>query len=304
LANAAPFFSIITPAYNREKMIATTIDSVLAQTFPDWELLIIDDGSKDNTAQIVKRYNDSRIRYIYQTNAERSAARNNGIAHATGQFICFLDSDDEYLPQHLQTFHDFIKAKNFENAFYYAPSILDSGNKKETSLIYDGTQHHAVWAWHALLQNCGVCVPRTFLKDNNFPLQFNVWEDMHLWLRLLVHNKFYQLPQPLAIVHFHDNRSINNMFETIDIKHIDKYAEAVNHLFTNYYDKLKPILTHRMRIDFIVAKYVAFAGIAAKKGMLKKFLALTKRIISYKPSMIFNPYLNKIHWIAWINSVK
>jgi glycosyltransferase involved in cell wall biosynthesis len=304
LANAVPFFSIITPAYNREKMIATTIDSVLAQTFPDWELLIIDDGSVDNTAQVIQKYNDSRIRYVYQANAERSVARNNGIKHATGQFICFLDSDDEYLPQHLQTFYDFIKAKNFEDAFYYAPSMLDSGAEKTTSLVYDSKQHHAVWAWHALLQNCGVCVPRTFLQENNFPPQFNVWEDMHLWLRLLVKNKFYQLPQPLAIVHFHDNRSINNMFETIDIKHIDKYAEAVNHLFANYYDKLKPILTHQMRKDFIVAKYVAFAGIAAKKGMLKKYFQIVKRILSYKPAMIFNPYLNKIHWISWINALK
>lgn len=66
-------------------------------------------------------------------------------------------------------------------------------------------------------------------------------------------------------MHFHDNRSINNMFETIDIKHIDKYAEAVNHLFANYYDKLKPILTHQMRKDFIVAKYVAFPVLLQKK---------------------------------------
>lgn len=98
----------------------------------DWELLIIDDRSVDNTAQLIKQYNDSHYRY---TNAERSAARNNGITHATGQFICFLDSDDEYLPQHLQTFYDFIKAKNFEDAFYYAPSILDTGSKKPQALF-------------------------------------------------------------------------------------------------------------------------------------------------------------------------
>jgi len=91
-----PFFSIIIPTYNRASMIPKAIESVLQQTFVEWELIIIDDGSIDNTAEIVKTYTDSRIKYIWQENQERSVARNKGISIAKGRYICFLDSDNKY----------------------------------------------------------------------------------------------------------------------------------------------------------------------------------------------------------------
>ena len=97
-------FSIIIPSYNRANHLPKAIESVLAQSFTDWELIIVDDGSTDNTSDVVASYNDPRIKYIYQENAERSAARNNGIRNANGEWICFLDSDDVYLNQHLAVF--------------------------------------------------------------------------------------------------------------------------------------------------------------------------------------------------------
>ena len=86
-------FSIIIPTYNRAAFLPKAIESVLAQTYTDWELIVVDDGSTDNTREVVAQYNDERIIYIYQENAERSAARNNGISQAKGDFICFMDSD-------------------------------------------------------------------------------------------------------------------------------------------------------------------------------------------------------------------
>lgn len=97
-----PFFSIIIPTYNRAHTIRRPINSILAQTFTDWELIIVDDGSTDDTQEIVESYKDPRIRYVWQENQERSAARNHGISLAKGAWICFQDSDDEYLPEHLQ----------------------------------------------------------------------------------------------------------------------------------------------------------------------------------------------------------
>ena len=96
-----PFFSIIIPTYNRAHVIMRPIDSVLRQTFEDWELIIVDDGSTDDTKSIIESYHDNRIRYVWQENQERSAARNHGIALAKGEWICFLDSDDDYYPNHL-----------------------------------------------------------------------------------------------------------------------------------------------------------------------------------------------------------
>jgi ribosomal protein S7 len=93
--------SVIVPTYNRADLIPYTINSVLSQTMSDWELIVVDDGSTDDTAAVVKRYQDDRVRYIRQENAGVSAARNRGVAHATGEYLCFLDSDDELMPQKL-----------------------------------------------------------------------------------------------------------------------------------------------------------------------------------------------------------
>ena len=99
------FFSIIIPTYNRAHVLAKAIESVINQRYTNWELIIIDDGSNDNTREVVQQFNDPRINYVYQENTERSQARNNGIKLAKGLYICFLDSDDEYCDNHLVAFY-------------------------------------------------------------------------------------------------------------------------------------------------------------------------------------------------------
>ena len=93
--------SAVIPAYNAEKYITRAIDSVLGQTRPVDEIIIVDDGSTDNTAEAIKRYGD-KIQYIYQENAGVSAARNTGIKAAATDWIAFLDADDEWLPERIQ----------------------------------------------------------------------------------------------------------------------------------------------------------------------------------------------------------
>lgn len=105
--------SIIMPCYNGEKFIKETIESVLTQTYTSWELLIIDDGSKDNSVDIIKSYQqDQRIKLIQQANAGSAAARNNGIRHSQGQYMALLDSDDIWLPNFLEEQIKFMKNKN------------------------------------------------------------------------------------------------------------------------------------------------------------------------------------------------
>ncbi|MBP6962562.1 glycosyltransferase family 2 protein [Candidatus Saccharibacteria bacterium] len=95
--------SIITPTYNRAHTIQTAIDSVLAQTYRDWEMIIVDDGSIDNTEVIVLKNKDARIKYLKKENGGASRARNYGIEYATGKWIMYLDSDDELLPMCIET---------------------------------------------------------------------------------------------------------------------------------------------------------------------------------------------------------
>ncbi|MCX7013771.1 MAG: glycosyltransferase family A protein [Candidatus Sumerlaeota bacterium] len=95
-----PMVSVVIPTYNRFRWVPEAIDSVLAQTFKDFEVIVVDDGSTDNTRETLLRYGD-RIRYLHQDNAGVSAARNRGILEARGEWITFLDSDDVWLPNRL-----------------------------------------------------------------------------------------------------------------------------------------------------------------------------------------------------------
>ena len=104
--------SIIMPAFNSAGYICESIDSVLAQTYAEWELWVVDDGSMDNTADIVKNFKDKRIHYVKQsTNKGVSAARNLGIERSRGRFLAFLDSDDVWLPEKLEKQLDFMHRK-------------------------------------------------------------------------------------------------------------------------------------------------------------------------------------------------
>lgn len=94
--------SVIIPTYNRGYIIKRSIESVLTQTYSDFELIIVDDGSTDNTKEIVESYKDHRIKYVYQENSGACAARNKGISLAKGKFIAFHDSDDIWLPSKLE----------------------------------------------------------------------------------------------------------------------------------------------------------------------------------------------------------
>lgn len=94
--------SIMMPAYNAERYLGEAIESVLAQTYPDWELIIVNDGSSDRTPEIALNYTDPRIRIIHQSNGGESIARNTALRHMRGEFVAFLDSDDAFLTRHLE----------------------------------------------------------------------------------------------------------------------------------------------------------------------------------------------------------
>ena len=106
--------SIITPCYNGEKYISETIESVIAQTYPNWEMIIIDDGSKDNSLKIAMEYaqKDNRISVFQQPNGGSASARNNGIRRSNGQYIALLDADDLWLPDFLENQISFMIEKN------------------------------------------------------------------------------------------------------------------------------------------------------------------------------------------------
>ena len=95
--NSFPFFSVVIPTYNRENIIKKAIDSVLSQSFQDFEIIIIDNGSTDKTKQFIKSYSNAKIKYFYQIGSGSPASpRNAGIRNSSAPWVCFLDSDDYF----------------------------------------------------------------------------------------------------------------------------------------------------------------------------------------------------------------
>ena len=98
-----PQISVIIPTFNRVRLVVQAIDSVLKQSFHDFEIVVIDDGSSDDTGAVIQQYTDPRVRYIYQENTGLAGARNAGIRAARGQYVAFLDADDLFLPHNLDS---------------------------------------------------------------------------------------------------------------------------------------------------------------------------------------------------------
>ena len=123
-------FSVIIPVYNKANFVAQTIQSVLAQSFTDYEIILINDGSTDKSLQVLQTFNASNIRLINQENQGLSAARNKGIAAAKGKIIALLDADDLWEPQHLQSLYEL--SQKFPEAKLYGTAYVE--------LFSDGTR--------------------------------------------------------------------------------------------------------------------------------------------------------------------
>jgi glycosyltransferase involved in cell wall biosynthesis len=204
------FFTIIIPAYNRSVLILETIKSVLNQTYKDWECIIVDDGSTDNTREDVKKImeEDNRFKYVYQENSERSAARNNGVKHALGRYICFLDSDDQFTENHLQGLFDVISKRDFKDEIYYTDCTVVKPSERikvidpiEADLIHFLVYHPIIPA--------RICASSEIFKKNLYDEDIVVVEDLILWLRLAMKYTFYRVNQNTVLYYLHDDNSVD-----------------------------------------------------------------------------------------------
>ena len=192
-------------------MISSAIESVVNQSFTNWELIVVDDGSTDNTKEIIDSYNkaDKRIKYFYQENSERSVARNNGISKAKGDWICFLDSDDLYHNNHLETFFSFISEHQFKKGLFF--SGVSYGKYDESQQYYDNSGKNNLE--FVLLNTIGVpraCCHKTILFEKKFDKNINIGEDKELWCRIIKNNPMYYHKKKTFIEIEHKNRSINS----------------------------------------------------------------------------------------------
>jgi len=212
------------PAYNMEKYIAQSIESVIAQTYNEWELVVVDDGSNDNTSLIVKEYavKDQRIKYFYQENGHTAKARNTGISMAKGEILAFLDSDDLWLPQKLKiSLQILLESKVdllFSESYHFNENIFDLSKVDYPvmgvlNMTYSGDEALRLFIERNRVPVLTVLVYKSKVTDlGGFDTNLKKSEDFDLWIRLLKSGAvFKSISQPLSAY-----RMVNNSVSSSD----------------------------------------------------------------------------------------
>jgi len=201
--------SVIIPLYNKGKYIARALDSVFAQTYQDFEAIVVDDGSTDDGPDIVREYNEPRLRLIQQANAGPGSARNRGIKETIAPYLAFLDADDEWLPGFLE-----IALQNLqkhENSALCAVGFMYPPRKVARTDIVEGEYrlpHEidpvAMKRVLDFLHSAGnvLCRKEVVLQFGGFyENKCTYGEDGYLWLQVLLNHKIYRDPTPLMVHH-------------------------------------------------------------------------------------------------------
>lgn len=216
---------MITPAYNAGLYIAQTIDSVLNQTYPHWEMIVVDDGSTDDTATIVQAYaqRDSRIKYVYQQNGRQGKARNNALSKASGKYIAFLDADDLWMKEKLEVqLANLIQQKVdliFSDSYIFTDTLHQQQRMNVAPFRYEGMKGIqqflsgnkipilTVLATKQSIQECGGFSEIRGIQNA---------EDYHLWLKMLVMGKtLVAMDPPLTYYREHANAATSGDKEAI-----------------------------------------------------------------------------------------
>ncbi|HWR06358.1 glycosyltransferase family 2 protein [Sporomusa sp.] len=197
-----PIVSVVIPAYNAGMTIERTIQSVLNQTYPSYEILVVDDGSCDDTQEKVQRYGDS-VHYIYQANAGAAAARNTGVNSAKGEWIAFLDADDEWHPQKLEIQMQFTTSKQDVVLVTNNPLIVRDGEQKDFSPV-SGEPTYSIWRHELFLRRNKIHTSSVLISKAAYEAVggcdtglLNA-QDRDLWLKLLYIGTGICINEPLT----------------------------------------------------------------------------------------------------------
>ncbi|WP_052735517.1 glycosyltransferase family 2 protein [Methanosarcina mazei] len=232
--------SVVIPLYNKEAHIQRTINSVLAQNIQDFEILVIDDGSTDKSAEVVLSITDPRIRLIQQKNAGVSAARNRGVKEAKADLIAFLDADDEWMPTFLETILRL--RKNYPNAGAYATAYNTFTKNKRTQIFDNKVIPQS--PWEGLLPNyfraaavgqypvcsSAVAIPKeVFLKVGVFAVGAWLGEDVDMWGRIALKYQIAYSRLQGAIYHQEaENRACNRKISIEEQPFIKSSQNAID----------------------------------------------------------------------------
>jgi glycosyltransferase involved in cell wall biosynthesis len=266
MINAVPVFSIVIPTYNQAGLLAHALQSVIHQTFQNWEAIVIDNYSSDNTREVVENYKDSRIRYVpFRNQGIIAASRNRGISRAQGSYIAFLDSDDLWFPAKLSSCFEYLSSGS--DAVCHGMQIRRDGRLLQEFIphqpscdVYDTLLYEG----NSIITTSTVVVKKEeLIKSGVFSEDIDIVtaEDYDLWLRLLKNGvRWTVIPEILGEYLMHSANSSNN------VKRQMRAEEAV---FNRNLSETSPITFHeklrrkkrRMMIAFRAGRRVQQAGL-------------------------------------------
>ena len=211
-----PLVSVIIPTYNRAGFVSQTLQSVLDQTYERMEIVVVDDGSIDNTREVLREYQD-KIKYIYQERSERSKARNEGFRHSQGDYIAFLDSDDVWLPTKIQKQVQILNEKPDVGLVYVGVQFIDTeGNPYDEDVSWDKPTREELYEdlmTHNIVTGTtsSAMIRRTCLeKVGLFDESMNTCEDLDLYRRIARYYGFHKIDLPLVKFRIHPKNTQHN----------------------------------------------------------------------------------------------
>ena len=315
--------SVIMPVYNRESFVCQAIESVLQQTYKDFELIVIDDGSTDRSADLIESFSDSRLHYLRQRHSGISASMNHGLQLASGQYIARLDSDDIWLPQMLASQVAILeKETDIGVAYAKAQQIDETGNRmteirgKEMRFRGDSLKSMIFEDFTCNITVVARC--DCFALAGRYDTSLHGNEDWDMWLRIAKYCNFEFNDQILAFFRSHSGNITKNTSPFFDkilesrIRVLDK-AFADGYISSKYMN-LRPIACGNVYISvgchlLMASKYINALSAFIKSLNLNAFSAkiliriafLICRICAKK---VFNHFYYGIRFLKWQSSIR
>ncbi len=256
--------SVIIPAYNKAELTAQTVESVLSQTYPNIEIIVVDDGSADSTRQRLACFTD-RIQYIYKENGGACSARNRGLQSAQGEFIAFLDCDDLYMENKIALCADFLR-KNKDVGFVHTAAYFIDDKGEVVGKYSHPQSRHQGWIVKRLLQGNYICnstpVLRRSCLDEVGPFDESVFApaDWDLWLRLASRAKAGYLDQPLTKYRVTGNHTFS---------YLDQSYEDEVHVLEKFFNT-HALYGRLLKKQSLASCYLRYAQAYLLKGDLAK----------------------------------
>ncbi len=295
-----PQISIVIPAYNAMRYLPETITTVLEQTYQNFEIVLVNDGSSDSIQNWHKTQGDSRIRLISQENRGLSEARNTGIHHARGEWIAFLDADDLWMPSKLERQVAVMEQYPEVGLVYCGVAIINAASQKTGRTM----QTHAsgfVWA-DLMLHNFVECGSTPLVRRDCFVSQGGFdphlgshAEDWDMWLRLALHWRFYGIPEPLVCYRQHEGGASKNWLQmersfVIVLQKAMDEALALQAMLPSGSPRLPTtsLLSVKRRAYANAYLCLAWKPLQARDKKIQEAIALGYKAFCYHPSTLFS----------------